>query len=280
MPVRVVTDSTCDLPASLAAELGITVVPLSVVFGDEAPLLDGIDITPAVFYERLKTSSRLPKTSQPSVEAFRAAYELAAADGDEIVSIHVSSRLSGTLNSASIAREDVAPEVHVELIDSYNVSVGLGAIVLEAAEAARAGRSRDEVVAAARRTMDRVHVICLLDTLEYLQRGGRIGRAQSMVGSLLNIKPIVHVEDGEIAALQRVRTRAKAVERLRQLAIEDRTIRRLFVASAGDDALAASFAASVASELPHTDIRITQIGPVVGVHTGPGALGICPVRRD
>jgi DegV family protein with EDD domain len=280
MPVRIVTDSTCDLPPAVIAELGIKVVPLTVVFGDEAPLRDGIDITPSEFYERLSASSRLPKTSQPSVEAFRAAYEAAGVDGEEVVSIHVSSRLSGTLNAASIAREDVAPGIHVELIDSYNVSLGLGAIVLDAAAAAAAGASRDEVVAATRRTMDRVHVICLLDTLEYLQKGGRIGRAQSMLGSLLSIKPIIHVENGEIAPFERVRTRAKAIERLRQLALEDRTIRRLLVAYSGDGSEARAFAANLTQDLPHTDIRLTEIGPVVGVYTGPGGIGICPVRRD
>ena len=279
MPVRIVTDSTCDLPAALTAELGVTVVPLTVVFGDEAPLRDGVDIQPAEFYERLQSSPRLPKTSQPSVEAFRAAYA-AVPEGEEIVSIHVSSRLSGTLNAASVAREELAPARHIELIDSYSVSVGLGAIVMDAAEAARAGASLAEVVAIARRSMDRVHVICLVDTLEYLQKGGRIGRAQSMLGSLLSIKPVLHVENGEVAPLERVRTRAKGIERLRQLATADRTIRRLMVAAGGDDALAVAFAESVAHELPHTEIQITQIGPVVGVYTGPNCLGICTVRRD
>ena len=280
MPVRIVTDSTCDLPPSVTAELGIIVVPLSVIFGDEAPLRDGVDITPSQFYERLATSSRVPKTSQPSVEAFRAVYEAAGAAGEEVVSIHVSSRLSGTLNAASIAREDVAPGVHVELIDSYNVSLGLGAIVLDAAEAAAAGKSRDDVVAAARRAMDRVHVICALDTLEYLQKGGRIGRAQSMLGSLLSIKPIIHVENGEIAPFKKVRTRAKALERMRKLAVEDRTIRRLMVAYSGDGREAEAFAASLTRDLPHTDIRLAEVGPVVGVYTGPGAIAICPVLRD
>lgn len=279
MPVRIVTDSTCDLPAALTAELGVTVVPLTVVFGDEAPLRDGVDIRPAEFYERLQFSPRLPKTSQPSVEAFRAAYD-AVPEGEEIVSIHVSSRLSGTLNAASVAREQVSPARHIELIDSYSASIGLGAIVMDAAEAARAGASLAEVVAIARRCMDRVHVICLIDTLEYLQRGGRIGRARSMLGSLLSIKPMIHFEDGEVAPLERVRTRAKGVERLRQLATADKTIRRLMVASGGDEALATTFAASVAADLPHTDIRTAQIGPVVGVYAGPYSLGICTVRRD
>ena len=221
----------------------------------------------------------MPKSSQPSVQAFHSAYE-AIPEGDEIVSIHVSSRLSGTLNAASVAREELATSRHIELIDSYSVSIGLGAIVIDAAKAAGGGASVAEVVAVARRSMDRVHVICLVDTLEYLQKGGRIGRAQSMLGTLLSIKPILHVENGEVAPLERVRTRAKGIERLRELATADRTIRRLMVAAGGDDGVAVAFAESVAHDLPHTEIQIAQIGPVVGVHTGPNSLGICTVRRD
>ncbi|MBK7726249.1 MAG: DegV family protein [Dehalococcoidia bacterium] len=139
MAVRIVTDSTCDLPSALVQAHGITVVPLTVFFGDEARL-DGVEISAGEFYDRLRASSELPRTSQPSVELFRETYERVAADGDEIVSIHLSSKLSGTLNAASIAREEVAPLIHVDLIDSYQVSLGLGLIVLEAARAAQSGR--------------------------------------------------------------------------------------------------------------------------------------------
>ncbi len=278
MTVHVLSDSTCELPRNLADELGVTVVPLTISFGDER-FEDGVNLSATEFYERLRASKELPKTSQPSVEAFRRAYE-SLPEGDEIVSIHLSSRLSGTLNSASIAREELSGRNHIELIDSYSVSLGLGAIVLDAAEAARAGGTAEQVVAAARRTMDRHHLVCALDTLEYLQKGGRIGRARSMLGSLLSVKPLVHIEDGEVAPLERVRTRAKAMERLREIATEDRTIRRLLVGCAGNDAEAAEFAASLGPALPHTDIRVLQVSPIVGVYAGPGAMGICTVRRD
>ncbi len=279
MPVRIVTDSTCDLPGQLVAECGITVVPLIVMFGDEA-LRDGIDIDGPTFYERLKASRELPRTSQPSVETFRATYEALAADANEIVSIHLSSKLSGTLNSASIARDQVSHELHIELVDSYNVSVGLGAIVLEAAAAASAGAKMAEVVEVTRRAMDRVYWVAFLDTLEYLHRGGRIGKARSLVGSILSIKPLLHCEDGEVAPFERVRTRTRAVERLFEIATEDRMVKRLIVAAAGNEEEAEAFMERLRPVMPHTEFLLGQLGPVVGVHAGPGALGVCMVRRD
>lgn len=279
MTVRIVTDSTCDLPRSVVVELGVTVVPLTVLFGDEA-LLDGVEIDSATFFERMRRFPGLPKTSQPSVARFKEAYQAAGADGSEIVSIHISSRMSGTLNSASVAREQLIGEVHVDLIDSYQVSLGLGAVVLEAAAAAATGAGIAEVSRVAHAAIGRTRVVAVVDTLEYLRRGGRIGRAASLVGGLLSIKPILQMTNGELAPFERVRTRAKAVDRLAQIAVEDQTIRRLFVAAAGDDAATAEFIERVRPRLPHTDIRFGQIGPVVGAHSGPGLLGICPVRRE
>src|SRR5436190_5544417 len=157
MPVKIVTDSTCDLPRELVDQLEITVVPLTVFFGDEA-LLDGVDIDPPEFYERQARSAVLPRTSQPSVDLFRVAYEELGQETNEVVSIHLSSKMSGTLNAASVAREVVAHSVHVDLIDSYNVGLGLGLIVLEAAAMAKGGAPLADVVAVARRAMDRVSV--------------------------------------------------------------------------------------------------------------------------
>ncbi|MGI8926735.1 MAG: DegV family protein [Tepidiformaceae bacterium] len=279
MTVRIVTDSTCDLAPAVAAEHGITVVPLTVFFGDEE-LLDGINITADTFYERLVASPVLPRTSQPPVESFRQAYERLGEDSGQIVSIHISSRLSGTVNSASVAREAVSHELQIELIDSYNVSLGLGAIVLVAAEVAQNGGTMAQVVEAARRAMDRVHVVAALDTLEYLQRGGRIGRARSLLGSLLSIKPLVHVEDGEVAPLERVRTRTRAVERLFEIATAERTLRRVDVACTGDDAQAEAFIERMRPLMPHTEFHLGHLGPVVGVYTGPNALGLALLERD
>jgi DegV family protein with EDD domain len=278
MTVRIVTDSTCDLPGDVVADYGLTVVPLVVSLGDEE-FVDGPDLDLDDFYARLRAFTGAPRTSQPSVERFIEAYDGLANDGDGVVSIHISSRMSGTLNSASVARERLAGRVHIDLVDSYNVSLGLGAVVLEAAEAARAGADFAAVGEAARRAVERVRVVALVETLEYLRRGGRIGRARSMLGSLLNIKPILHIERGEMAPFERVRTWNRAVDRLAEVATADRTISRLFVAAAGDDDAARALLERVAPELPHTDVRFGRIGPIVGVHGGPGLLGICPVAR-
>ncbi|MGE0600170.1 MAG: DegV family protein [Dehalococcoidia bacterium] len=279
MPVRIVTDSTCDLPPALVEAHGITIVPLTVFFGDEA-LLDSVDITATTFYERMTSSNVLPRTSQPSVELFRKAYLEASENGEDIVSIHISSKLSGTLNAASVAREEVAPEVHVDLIDSYNVSLGLGLIVLEAARAAQSGASLAEVVATTRRVMDRVSVHVCVDTLEYLKKGGRIGRASSFLGSVLSIKPILRVEDGEVAPFERVRTRSKATERLFEIASSMGRAKEMFVATSGDDTPARELIERLRPVLPHTDLIVGQLGPVVGVYTGPGALGIAALERE
>ncbi len=278
MAVRVVTDSTCDLPAALVAEHGITVVPLTVVFGDEA-LLDGVEIDANAFYERLRVFPGVPRTSQPSVDRFATAYRALAGEGAEIVSIHLSSRLSGTLNSASIARDQLAHEAHIELIDSYQVSMGLGSIVMDAAIAAGAGGTLAEVADAARRAMDRTRVVACLDTLEYLRRGGRIGRATSMLGSLLSIKPLIQVENGEIAPFDRVRTRSKALDRLFAVATEDRNVRRMFVGCGGNDDEARAFMERLRPMLPHTEFHLGQVGPAVGVHGGPNILGVAFTGR-
>lgn len=278
MPVRVVTDSTCDLPRSLVDQYGIVVVPLTVAFGDEG-LLDGVEIDANTFYERLRTSPVMPRTSQPSVARFVDTYRAAAQGGHDIVSIHLSSRLSGTLNSASIARDQLAHEAHIELIDSYQVSMGLGSIVLDAAIAAQAGGSLGEVADAARHAMDRTRVVAVVDTLEYLRKGGRIGRAASMLGSLLSIKPLVQVDRGEIAPFDRVRTRAKAVDRLFAVATEDRSARRMLVGCGGNDEEARAFTERLRPALPHTEFHLGQIGPAVGVHGGPNMLGVAITGR-
>jgi DegV family protein with EDD domain len=276
MAVRIVTDSTCDLPPETVARLGVTVVPLTILWDGEE-LLDGIDIDAPAFYDRLRKSATLPKTSQPSVDRFVAAYR-AIPESDEVVSIHISSRMSGTINSATAAREQLSGR-RIEIVDSEHVSLGLGAIVVIAAEAANAGATADAVAATARAAIQRVHVVALVDTLEFLRRGGRIGRARSLLGSILNIKPILHIQDGEMAPLDRVRTYNRAVERLVQAATEHPDLERLYVAAGGDDAAATALADRIRPLIPGVEVNVGRIGPVVGVHAGPGVLGVCPVRR-
>ncbi len=279
MAVQVVTDSTSDISPDEAEGLGVRIVPALVAFGDDV-FRDRVDITPSEFYERLVSSREFPKTSQPSVEAFASVYREVAAEGHDIASIHVSSKLSGTLNSASIASETSELETRVELVDSYTAGVGLRAVVEAAAERARAGAPLEEVTAAARSVMARNRVVVTLDTLEYLQKGGRIGRASALVGSALRIKPIIHIDGGEVAPFDRVRTRSKAVRRLEEVALEDRTLETLFVIYSDDDASAGELVDRVSPHLPHTRIEVIQTGPTVGAYLGPNALGICAVRRS
>jgi DegV family protein with EDD domain len=279
MPVRVVTDSTADLPPHAAEELGITVVPLTVIFGDRA-YRDGVDLTSEEFFERLAQSSVLPTTSQPSVGAFQDAYEKLAQETNEIVSIHISSKLSGTCEAALRARDTIARGPRIALVDSLSASMGLGLIVIVAGRAARAGAGLDEVVNLARSLVPRVHVFALFGTLEYLRRGGRIGRAQAFLGNVLDLKPILAIRDGVAHPAARVRTRQRAVDKMLELATGRGDIAEAAVIHSTTQEEAEAFAQRVSECLPGVRLHIGRIGPVIGVHGGPGALGIAILEQE
>ena len=213
MKVAIVTDSTSDIPISIAKERRITIVPLHIQWGNES-LTDGVDITPAVFYERLPTATVMPTTSQPSagefVEKFKQAREQEGADG--IVCITLSKAVSGTYASAEAAIGMV--DFPVKLVDSRTASLALGYTAMAAADARDQGKSMDEIASIADAAAKRTAILFTCNTLEYLHRGGRIGGAKRFIGTALNIKPILHVKDGQVAALESVRTRKKAVQRL------------------------------------------------------------------
>ncbi|HCV00962.1 MAG: hypothetical protein CL897_05655 [Dehalococcoidia bacterium] len=280
MAVQVVTDSTSDISPGEASELGVRVVPLLVAFGEEV-FRDRVDISPSEFYDRLVSSPEFPKTSQPSVEDFATVYREVAGEGDDIASIHVSSKLSGTLNSASVASEtsDLGT-TRVELLDSYTAGVGLRAVVEAAAAHARKGAPLEEVTAVARSVMARSRVIVAVDTLEYLQKGGRLGRAAALVGGALRFKPILHLEGGEVAPLARVRSREKAIKRIEEEILEDLNMETLFLIYSDDDSGARDLIERISPRLPHTRIEVIQTGPTVGAYMGPKALGFCAVRRS
>ena len=278
MPVRVVTDSTADLPPHVAEELAISVVPLVVVFGEKA-YRDGVDLSSEQFFERLTQSSVLPTTSQPSVGAFQEAYGKLARETDEIVSIHISGKASGTLEAALRARETIAKGPRIELVDSLSASMGLGMIAMAAARAAKAGASLEEVANLARGMVPRVHLLVLLETLEYLRRGGRIGRAQAFLGSVLNLKPILAVR-GEVHPVARVRTRRKATEKMFELAMAHESIAEAAVMHSTTPEDAEALARRVAERLPGVPVHTGCIGPVLGVHGGPGILGIIVVEGE
>jgi DegV family protein with EDD domain len=279
VPVRIVTDSTADLPAEYVEALHITVVPLIVMFGDEE-FQDGVDINADRFFRRLVREERLPTTSQPSVGSFRATYEQLRAQGaTEILSIHLSGRLSRTVESARQAAEGLEG-VRVEHIDSRTASLALGLGVIAAAHAAQAGASLADIRKLVESQFQRTHLFFLVDTLEYLRRGGRIGRAQELIGSLLQFKPLLTIRDGEIVPVGRARTRQRAIEELLRLASERRPfVQAMAVHATTPDDLdyVVQRLRGMVTDAPVTTGRIT---PVIGVHSGPGLLGLAVVTPD
>ncbi len=273
MPVRIVTDSTADLSPELVHELGIIVVPLNVHFGTET-YQDRVTISEDDFYRRLLAGQVFPTTSQPSAGAFAEAYQQAAAPGcSGIVSIHLSAALSGTMNSALLGRDMAGVSCPIVVVDTQSVSMGEGLTVLAAARAAQAGASLDEVAAVAQKTLARVQTRFTLDTLEYLHKGGRLGRAQFFLGSLLNLKPILKVE-GEVHPVERVRTRAKAQERLFDFVQGMGQLEEGAVLYSTNRDEAQAFAQRVASRFPEGRLHVSRLGPVLGTYAGPGFLGM------
>ena len=273
MAVKIVTDSTADLPLSITAELGIAVVPLTVHFGEEE-FRDGVDITAAQFMQRLTTSAVHPRTSQPSPEAFKEVYSSILAAEDEVVSIHISSKLSGTMNSALLARQQVGAGDKITVIDSRWATMAQGLVVINAAKAANEGGSGQAVAATAQEVMDHLHLLFFCDTLEYLQRGGRIGRAQAFMGGLLNIKPILGVRDGEVHPVERVRTRSRALERVRELAVSFGDAREFCVLHTSSQQDAQSLRDFLTEKYPQATSYFGELGPVIATHVGPGVVGV------
>ena len=274
MAVKVVTDSTSDLPADLADGLGITIVPASVYFGTRG-YKDGVDITADEFFDKLMNGPDFPTTSQPSVGEFSDTYTSVGDGADGIVSVHVSSKVSGTFNSAQQGAEHASVECPVEVLDTLQASMGVGLVAIAAARAAQAGGSVEEVTAVARSAIERCQCMALLDTLEYLQKGGRIGKAQALVGTLLKVKPIIIVLDGEVNNLAKERTRRKAVARLRRVVEEFSPLDSVAVmySTSRDEAdrLAADVESLVTSGESPT---VVQFGPALGTYVGPDALGV------
>ena len=280
MAVAVVTDSTADIDADLADKLGLRVVPMTVTFGDEE-FISGVTLDRHGFYERLRVSSQLPKTSQPNPVWFEEAYADAADDGAEaVVSVHLSSDLSGTFQLARRMAE--AAPIPVEVVDSRQVSGTLALSVLAAQRSAERGAGVDEVREVARTTSDAARMFFVVDTLEYLRRGGRLRRPQALVGNMLRVKPLLTIRDGEVVPLEKARTWSRALERLAAAVAEAADGAPVDVVVT--HAAAPAHAAEVWSRLEDVvDIRgrsETLIGPVVGTHTGPGAVGVGVVPAD
>lgn len=269
--VRVVTDSTADMSPETLRRLGIEVVPLMVLIGDET-FRDGMDISAQEFYRRLPSLKKLPSTSQPSPGNFMETYEKALADGASVISIHISSRLSGTYANAMVAAGDYAGRVRV--VDTQMVSAGIAQYVLTAAEMARNGATIDAIEAEMKALRERVKLVATVNTLEYLHKGGRIGGLKNILGSLLSVKPILQLKEGEVQPLEQVRTRNKAIQRVAEIVKNMGKIERLSIMHADDREAAGELANLLGSVYPLKDMYISDVGPVIGAHTGPGTLGV------
>ena len=277
--IAIVTDSTAYIPQEILQGLPVFTIPLHVIWGDET-YRDNVDITQKVFYERLGSSKIMPSTSQPSPQEFVELYENIAKEYDEILSIHISSQLSGTVDSA-IQAKIILSKLKIEVIDSKSTSMGLGFLVLTAARYVQAGENLlrcKELIESGR---NRVRIFFILKTLEFLKRGGRIGSASALLGAALNLKPILMVEEGVIKPFAKVRTMQKALIRLTEILkenIEGKTPVHLAIiqAEAEDDAV--FLQNEIAKNLEKGDIAelvMAGISPVIGTHAGPGAVGIC-----
>jgi len=257
----------------MVEELGVTIVPLQVIFGDEA-YREGVDITTEEFYERLVKSRQLPTTSAPSVGDFQEVYERLLEEVDSIVSVHIGAKLSGTVQTAHTARQSLAKPERIEIVDSQAASVAIGFVVMEAVEAARAGAKLAEVKAAAESAVPRTHVRFMLDTLEYVRRGGRIGRARAYMGTLLRVKPILSFREGEVYPEERVRTRARGLERMIQWAVRQQNVKRAIVGYSTTLDEAESIRERLAMAFPNVKVYLVRFGPVLGTHGGPGNVGV------
>ncbi len=279
MAVKIVTDSLSDITDDLAQELGITVVPLYVRFGEEV-YRDRVEITTDEFYHKLVHGDTFPTTTQPPPGDFVAVYKKLAKETGEILVITVSGALSGTYQSALQAKSMVEGKCRIEVIDSRMVAMGLGLIVIKVAKAAKAGANLDQLVDLARRAMSRSHLVIYFDTLKYLAKGGRIGKAQGLLGAMLSIKPILTVKDGEMAPLTRVRSLAAGLDYLYNFVPGFAKIEALAVEHATTPDEADALVERLSSIFPKERIYRSIVSPVLGTHAGPTALALTVLEAE
>lgn len=270
--VRLVTDSSCDLPEEVVDAHGITVVPLTIRFGDEE-LTDRVELTSEEFYRRMATLDGLPETAAPSPGAFEEAFRAAGADGDQVVCLTISSALSATMASAQNAARAVEGDIDVRVVDSKSITAGLGTLLILAAETAEGGADADEVVATIEATIPRTRVLGGLDTLENLRKGGRIGGAQAMLGTMLSVKPVVDISTGVVEEAGKVRTRKKQMQFLLDKLRAAGDVERLVVCD-GEAPDAQEFMDLVTEVVPRDSFTRSTIGPVIGTHGGPRMIGL------
>jgi len=273
MTVKIVTDSSADLPAELVQELGITVVPLYVRFGEEV-YRERVDISLDEFYQRLEHGHIHPVTIQPNPQDFATAYQKLSQEADGIVSIHISSKLSGTYNSALQGKEMIEKGCPIEVIDSQVITVGLGMICMTAAQMVKTGESLPSVAEEVKQMTPNIHLLCLLDTLKYLALGGRIGKAKALLGSVLNVKPLITLKEGEVVPAGQVRSRSKGIERLFSFVESASNIDDLAIAYNTTPDEAHALAERLGSIFTKEAVKVVRLGTTLGVHMGPGGLAV------
>lgn len=275
--VAVVTDSTACIPQEALQALTIPTIPLWLIWGDER-YRDGVDITPETFYHRLRERDTVPTTSQPSVGEFTEFYRRVAEeqDTDTIVGIFISSKISGTVASAEAAAAQV-PELTINVVDSYSTSMGLGFLALEAARQAASGGSVDDVVAAANDLRQRLSVLFTVDTLEYLHKGGRIGGAKRFLGTMLNIKPLLHLNDGCVEPMCQIRTKRRALDEMLDRAeecLDGHEMAELAIIDVDSREESRKVAQRAQERFAVSNVFLAPVSPVIGTHAGPGTVGM------
>jgi DegV family protein with EDD domain len=271
--VAIVTDTACDVSAQMAEELGITVVPLTIRFGDDE-FVDRLEITNEQFWARLESSATLPSTAAPSPGAFAEAFSTAAAHSNAVVCVTLSSKLSATYQAAVNAAKSVSDTIDVRVVDSESCAVGQGLLCLEASRSAIAGASVDEIVSALEALKKRVRIFAALDSIEHLKKGGRIGSAAALFATMLSFKPIVSLNHGEVQAEGRQRTRSRSLDRLVEIVMENSPIERLAVTHASAPDIDA-FLDRLTPFANRDEIYVSDVGPVIGTHIGPRVIAVC-----
>jgi DegV family protein with EDD domain len=271
MPVKIVTDSVADIPPDIVKDLDITLIPVLLRFGEET-YRDGIDMTTDQFYERLTTSKVMPTTSVPSLDLFARTYARLAEETHEILVIMLSSKLSGLHNAARQSAELMEGDCRIEVLDSGCAVMAQGFVVIKAARAAKEGATLDEILEIVRNNLPRVDMHAAFDTLEYLKRGGRIGRAQAFMGSVLRVNPIITLKDGVVEPAGRARSRSKAINHLYEFAASYSHIEELAVEGAACPEDVDQLVERLGAIFPKERILRSRTTPVIGTHTGPGLL--------
>lgn len=282
MSIAIVTDSTSDISKELCEKYHITTVPLSVIFGDEAFRDNGIDITVEQFYKKLKTSEKLPTTTQPTPQDFVKTYKELLKDHETIISIHISKKMSGTIDSAEMAKKEL-PDKDIVIVDSELVHMPLGFLVLKAAQLAQEGKSKEEILKALDELKSKMGILFVPSTLEYLKKGGRIGRAKALLASMLEIKPILTIKYGEVSSFKNTRrwnqAKAELINSMKEMVKNPENL----VVSVGDSDAKEDgdeIAERIKSTFNPKQLLRVDIGCIVGTHLGPGGIGITFYEED